>query len=129
MADNNLRSGRDQLVELARLIAQGAHAESASSDAYDAQRSSATVDRAAQVFSTRDNQMNERHSRVSEQDTPSPPLAPSCSQPVPENGYKKASGSRYFSWLAAQLKGVREEPTPNQRDEADQLPLEHQLPI
>ena len=76
MADNNLRSGRDPLAELARLIAQGARAESASSDAYDAPRSSAThVDRAAQVFSTRDDQMNERHSHVGEQDTPSPPFS------------------------------------------------------
>src|SRR6516225_2813844 len=130
MADNNLRSGRDPLAELARLIAQGAHAESASSDAYDTPRSSAThVDCAAQVFSTRDDQMNERHSHVGERDTPSPPLAPSCSHVVQEHGYKKRlPGSRHFSWLAAQLNGFREEPTPNQRDQAAQLPLGHQLP-
>jgi SPOR domain len=130
VADNNLRSGRDPLAELARLIAQGAHAERASSDADGAPRSSAThVDRAAQVFSTRDDQMNERHSHVGEQDTPSPPLAPSCSHAVQEHGYNKASaGSRYFSWLAAQLNGSRGEPTPNQRHEAAQLPLGHQLP-
>jgi hypothetical protein len=130
VADNNLRSGRDPLAELARLIAQGAHAERTSSDAYDAPRSSATyVDSGAQVFSPRDDQMNERHSHVGEQDTQSPPLAPSCSHAVQEHGYNKASaGRRYFSWLAAQLNGFREEPTPNQRDEAVQLPLGHQLP-
>jgi hypothetical protein len=48
---------------------------------------------------------------------------------VQEHGYNKASaGSRYFSWLAAQLNGSRGEPTPNQRHEAAQLPLGHQLP-
>ena len=73
--------------------------------------------------------MNERHSHVGEQDTPSPPLAPSCSHAVQEHGYNKASaGSRYFSWLAAQLNGSREEPTPNQRMKRLSSPLGHQLP-
>ena len=37
----------------------------------------------------------------------SPPLAPSCSHAVQEHGYKKASaGSRYFSWLAADVEST-----------------------
>ena len=73
--------------------------------------------------------MNERHAYVGEQDTPSPPLAPSCSHAVQEHGYNKASaGSRYFSWLAAQLNGSRGEPTPNQRMKRLSSPLGHRLP-
>jgi nitrate reductase NapE component len=124
MADNNLRSdrGRDQLAALARLIAQGdPYAESASGDAH--------VDWAAQeICSSRDNQVNERHSHAGERYTPSPPSAPSYSHPAQERGYEKESaGSPYFSGPAAQFNGSREEPTPNQRDEAAQPPPGHQL--
>src|SRR5262249_28682353 len=130
MADNTLRSGRDPLAELARLIAQGAHAESASSDAYDAPRSSAThVDCAAQVFSTRDDQMNERHSHVGERDTPSPPLAPSCSHEGQAQGKKRGRpGGGLFPGLGAKLTGSGEDPTPTQRNQGAQLPLGRQLP-
>jgi nitrate reductase NapE component len=133
MADNNLRSdrGRDPLAALARLIAQGdPYAESASGDTYDAPRSSvAHVDWAAQeICSSRDNQVNERHSRAGERYTPSPPSAPSYSHAAQERGYEKESaGSRDFSGAAAQFNDFREEPTPNERDEAAQPPPGHQL--
>ena len=109
MADNNLRSGRDPLVELARLIAQGdPFVESASGDAYNARSSVTHVDCATQeICSSRDKQMNERHAHVGERYTASPPLAPSCFHAVQEHGYKKASaGSRYFSWLAADVEST-----------------------
>ena len=107
MADN-LRSNRvrDPLAELARLIAEAdLFAESASGD-----------------------QANERHSNAVERCTPSPPSAPSYSHAAQERGYEKESaGSRYVSGPAVQFSGFREEPTPNERDEAARLPPGRQL--
>jgi nitrate reductase NapE component len=107
MADN-LRSNRvrDPLAELARLIAEAdLFAESASGD-----------------------QVNERHSNAVERCTPSPPSAPSYSHAAQERGYEKESaGSRYVSGPAVQFSGFREEPTPNERDEAARLPPGRQL--
>ena len=107
MADN-LRSnrGRDPLAELARLIAQGVpSAESASGD-----------------------QVNERRPNAVERCTPSLPSAPSYSHAAQERGYEKQSaGSRYVSGTTVQFDDFREEPTPNERDEAAQPPPGHQL--
>ena len=107
MADN-LRSnrGRDPLAELARLIAENdLYAESASGD-----------------------QVNERRPNAVERCTPSLPSAPSYSHAAQERGYEKQSaGSRYVSGTTVQFDDFREEPTPNERDEAAQPPPGHQL--
>jgi cell division septation protein DedD len=128
MADNKFRSdrGRDPLAALARLIAQGdPYAESASG--YDAPRSSvAHVDWAAQdICSSRDDQVNERHSHAGERYTPSPPSAPSYSHAAQERGYENVSAG--ISGPATQSNGFREVPAPDERDEVAQPPPGHQL--
>jgi nitrate reductase NapE component len=107
---DHLRSdrGRDPLAELARLIAEDdLYAKSASGD-----------------------QVNERDSNVDERCTPSPPSAPTYSHAAQERGYEKESaGKRYVSGPAVRFDGFREEPTPNEPDEAARLPLGHHLSI
>jgi SPOR domain len=105
---DNLRSnrGRDPLAALARLIAEDdLYAESASGD-----------------------QVTERHSNAGERFTPSFPSGPTYAHAAQERGYEKESaGGRYVSAPAAQFDGFREEPTPNEPDEAARVPPGHHL--
>jgi nitrate reductase NapE component len=105
---DNLRSDRDPLAELARLIAEDdLYAESASGD-----------------------QVNERRSNAGERFTPSFPSGPTYAHAAQERGYEKESaGKRYVSGPAMQFDGFREEPTPNEPDEAARLPPGHHLSI
>jgi nitrate reductase NapE component len=105
---DDLRSdrGRDPLAGLARLIAEDdVYAQSESGD-----------------------HVNERRSNADERCKPSPPSAPTHSHAARERGYEKESaGRRYVSGPAVQFDGFREEPTPNEPDEAAWLPPGHHL--
>jgi hypothetical protein len=105
---DNLRSdrGRDPLAELARLIAE-----------YDLYAGSASGD-----------QENERHSNAGERFTPTFPSDPTYAHAAQERGHEKASAGRgYVSGPAVQFDDFREEPTPNEPDEAAGLPPGHHL--